>query len=158
MIMIILVFFIDINIVLLFVAAGDSLHINCGGGNEIIKNNSGNIMYEGDIDGGGGASRNYIRTNWGFSSTGDFMDDNSDDRNRYIESNSSVLSMNHSVLYMTARKAPLSLTYFGFCLKNGDYNVRLHFAEIEFRDEQAYSKLGRRIFNIYIQVARYYIS
>uniref|UniRef100_F6HME0 non-specific serine/threonine protein kinase n=1 Tax=Vitis vinifera TaxID=29760 RepID=F6HME0_VITVI len=52
---------------------------------------------------------------------------------------------------MTARKAPLSLTYFGFCLKNGDYNVRLHFAEIEFKDEEAYSKLGRRIFNIYIQ-------
>ncbi|WJZ96600.1 hypothetical protein VitviT2T_015270 [Vitis vinifera] len=129
----------------------DSLHINCGGANEIIKNNFGSIKYEGDIDGGGSASRNFISTNWGFSSTGDFMDDDSDDGEKYIESNSSVLSMNHSVLYMTARKAPLSLTYFGFCLKNGDYNVRLHFAEIEFKDEEAYSKLGRRIFNIYIQ-------
>lgn len=129
----------------------DSLHINCGGANEIIKNNFGNIKYEGDKDGGGSASRNFISTNWGFSSTGDFMDDDSDGGDKYIESNSSVLSMNHSVLYMTARKAPLSLTYFGFCLKNGDYNVRLHFAEIEFTDEKAYSKLGRRIFNIYIQ-------
>uniref|UniRef100_F6H5P7 CCHC-type domain-containing protein n=1 Tax=Vitis vinifera TaxID=29760 RepID=F6H5P7_VITVI len=129
----------------------DSLHINYGGANEIIKNNFGNIKYEGDIDGGGSASRNFIGTNWGFSSTGDFMDDDSDDEDKYIESNSSVLSMNHSVLYMTARKVPLSLTYFGFCLKNGDYNVCLHFAEIEFTDEEAYSKLGRRIFNIYIQ-------
>lgn len=157
MIIIVLVFFVDINIILLYVAARDSLHINCGGANEIIKNNFGNIKYEGDIDGGGSASRNFISTNWGFSSTGDFMDDDSDDGDKYIESNSSVLSMNHSVLYMTARKAPLSLTYFGFCLKNGDYNVRLHFAEIEFTDEEAYSKLGRRIFNIYIQVASYYI-
>ena len=157
MIIIVLVFFVDINIILLYVAARDSLHINYGGANEIIKNNFGSIKYEGDIDGGGSASRNFISTNWGFSSTGDFMDDDSDDGDKYIESNSSVLSMNHSVLYMTARKAPLSLTYFGFCLKNGDYNVRLHFAEIEFTDEEAYSKLGRRIFNIYIQVASYYI-
>ena len=157
MIIIVLVFFVDINVILLYVAARDLLHINCGGANEIIKNNFGSIKYEGDIDGGGSASRNFISTNWGFSSTGDFMDDDSDDGEKYIESNSSVLSMNHSVLYMTARKAPLSLTYFGFCLKNGDYNVRLHFAEIEFKDEEAYSKLGRRIFNIYIQVASYYI-
>ena len=157
MIIIVLVFFVDINVILLYVAARDLLHINCGGANEIIKNNFGNIKYEGDIDGGGSASRNFISTNWGFSSTGDFMDDDSDDGDKYIESNSSVLSMNHSVLYMTARKAPLSFTYFGFCLKNGDYNVRLHFAEIEFTDEEAYSKLGRRIFNIYIQVASYYI-
>ena len=157
MIMIILVFLLILIIVLLYLAVGDSLHINCGGPDEIIKNNFGNIMYEGDIDDGGGASRTYIRTNWGFSSTGDFMDDDSDDGNKYIESNSSVLSMNNSVLYMTARRAPLSLTYFGFCLKNGDYNVHLHFTEIEFRDEEAFSKLGRRIFNIYIQVGSYYI-
>ncbi|WJZ85503.1 hypothetical protein VitviT2T_005034 [Vitis vinifera] len=130
----------------------DSLHINYGGANEIIKNNFGNIKYEGDIDGGGSASRNFISTNWGFSSTGDFMDDDSHDGDKYIESNSSVLSMNHSVLYMTTRKALISLTYFGFCLKNGDYNVCLHFAEIEFTDEEAYSKLGRHIFNIYIQL------
>lgn len=112
-------------------------------------------MYEGDIDGGGSASRSYIRTDWGFSSTGDFMDDDSDDGTKYFQSNSTVLSMNYSVLYTRARKAPLSLTYFAFCLENGDYNVRLHFAEIEFRDEEAYNKLGRRIFDIYIQVAGY---
>lgn len=149
--------FVDINIIILYVAARDSLHINCGGDNAIIKNNFGKISYEGDKNNGGGASRNNISMNWGFSSTGDFMDDDSDNEASYFESIPSALSVNLPALYRTARKSPLSLTYFGFCLKNGDYNVHLHFAEIEFRDEEAFSKLGRRIFNIYIQVASYYI-
>ncbi|CBI30750.3 unnamed protein product, partial [Vitis vinifera] len=52
---------------------------------------------------------------------------------------------------MTARRAPTSLIYYGFCLENGEYTVRLHFAEIEITDNEAYRSLGQRIFDIYIQ-------
>ncbi|CAJ2642040.1 unnamed protein product [Trifolium pratense] len=59
--------------------------------------------------------------------------------------------MENSELYMDARVSPLSLTYYGFCLGNGNYTVNLHFAEIMFTDDQTYNSLGRRIFDIYIQ-------
>ncbi|PKI32723.1 hypothetical protein CRG98_046897 [Punica granatum] len=54
-------------------------------------------------------------------------------------------------LYMTARLSPISLTYYGFCLENGNYTVTLHFAEIMFSRNNSYTSLGRRIFDIYIQ-------
>ncbi|KAL5839237.1 hypothetical protein ACOSQ4_011845 [Xanthoceras sorbifolium] len=34
---------------------------------------------------------------------------------------------------------------------NGNYTVNLHFAEIKFKDEEPYYRVGRRIFDIYIQ-------
>jgi hypothetical protein len=55
-------------------------------------------------------------------------------------------------LYMKARGSPISLTYYGFCLANGSYTVKLHFAEIMFTDDQTYGSLGRRVFDIYLQV------
>ncbi|MBA0742671.1 hypothetical protein Gogos_015706, partial [Gossypium gossypioides] len=54
-------------------------------------------------------------------------------------------------LYTNARLAPSSLTYYAFCLANATYTVNLHFAEIQFTDDQTYSSLGRRIFDVYIQ-------
>ncbi|KAI5411529.1 hypothetical protein KIW84_056557 [Lathyrus oleraceus] len=56
-----------------------------------------------------------------------------------------------SELYMKARVSPISLTYYGFCLANGNYTVNLHFAEIMFTDGQTYGSLGRRVFDIYLQ-------
>lgn len=56
---------------------------------------------------------------------------------------------------MDARLSPLSLTYYGFCLKNGNYTVNLHFAEIMFTDDRTSSSLGRRIFDVYVQVLLY---
>jgi hypothetical protein len=55
-------------------------------------------------------------------------------------------------LYMDARVSPISLIYYGFCLANGSYTVNLHFAEIMFTDDQTYASLGRRVFDIYLQV------
>ncbi|KDP24894.1 hypothetical protein JCGZ_25156 [Jatropha curcas] len=52
---------------------------------------------------------------------------------------------------MTARISPISLTYYGFCMGNGNYTVGLHFAEIMFTNDNTYNSLGRRIFDIYIQ-------
>ncbi|KAJ1383753.1 Serine-threonine/tyrosine-protein kinase, catalytic domain [Sesbania bispinosa] len=59
--------------------------------------------------------------------------------------------MADSDLYETARVSPISLTYYGFCLENGEYTVKLYFAEIMFTDDDTFSSLGRRIFDIYIQ-------
>ncbi|KAH9797469.1 putative LRR receptor-like serine/threonine-protein kinase RFK1 [Citrus sinensis] len=123
-----------------------SLHINCGG-NEAKINGS---TFEGDGQIGGGAATFHLQddTNWGFSSTGDFADDNDDQNTRYIAtSDSSGLSE----LYINARIAPLSLTYFGYCLDNGNFTLSLHFAEIQFSNGITFRSLGRRLFDIYIQ-------
>lgn len=131
-------------------ADGCSLHVNCGGNDFTVKENNRQLDYEGDAQVEGGSAR-YFRSNkyWGFSSTGDFMDDANDQNTRFIESTQST---NLSELYSGARASPLSLTYFRYCLENGNYNVSLHFAEIIFKDDRTYYNLGRRVFDIYIQV------
>ncbi|KAL5716577.1 hypothetical protein ACHQM5_018247 [Ranunculus cassubicifolius] len=123
-----------------------SFHINCGG-REVFAN--GGTKYEDDLDAGGPSRFYQSRYNWAFSSTGNFMDNNNDFDN-YVATNSS-LTMKEYQLYTTARISPTSLTYYGFCMLNGNYTVRLHFAEIIFTDDRTYSSLGRRIFDIYIQ-------
>ncbi|XP_062169076.1 probable leucine-rich repeat receptor-like serine/threonine-protein kinase At3g14840 isoform X3 [Alnus glutinosa] len=121
------------------------IHINCGG--EVVPIN-GNTAYDPDTD-SGGASKCYLSPQkWIFSSTGNFMDNR---QANYIGQNSSRLSMTNPQLYMNARLSPLSLTYYAFCMGNGNYTVNLHFAEIMFTDDKTYSSLGRRIFDIYIQ-------
>ncbi|VVA29382.1 PREDICTED: probable [Prunus dulcis] len=122
-----------------------SVHINCGGKQATI----GSIKYDGDEASGGGAKFFYDTGNWGFSSTGDFGLKNYDQE--YIARNSSILNMTNSELYSTARISPLSLTYYARCLANGNYTVKLHFAEIVFRNNRSYYGVGRRIFDVYIQ-------
>lgn len=131
-----------------------SLHVNCGGNDLKIKDSNGrSVLYEGDANVDGGAAKLYESArNWGISSTGDFMDDNIYQNTRYIES----LQGNTSLppLYTTARLSPLTLTYFSYCLENGDYAVNLHFAELQFTNDSTYRSLGRRVFDIYIQGRR----
>ncbi|KAI8012072.1 putative LRR receptor-like serine/threonine-protein kinase [Camellia lanceoleosa] len=122
-----------------------SFYINCGGQETF----DGRTKFEDDLDLGGAAKFIYHGTNWAFSSTGRFFDDDSQDS--WISTNISRLSMRNFELYMTARLSPISLTYYGFCLLNGKYIVKLHFAEIMFTDNETFSSLGRRIFDIYIQ-------
>ncbi|XP_052291612.1 probable leucine-rich repeat receptor-like serine/threonine-protein kinase At3g14840 isoform X1 [Citrus sinensis] len=124
-----------------------SLHINCGG-KQVIAN--GSTTFEDDLD-AAGPSRFFIsRTNWAFSTTGHFID-NSTRENSYIQINTSRLLMDDSQLYTEARISPISLTYYGYCMVNGNYTVNLHFAEILFTDDKSYCSLGRRIFDVYIQ-------
>ncbi|XP_015880345.3 probable LRR receptor-like serine/threonine-protein kinase At1g07650 isoform X2 [Ziziphus jujuba] len=125
-----------------------SLHINCGGREVSINGN----MYEADRE-QRGASMFYLSQNWAFSSTGNFMD-NDIDSDIYIETNKSALlnfSAPNSELYTTARASPLSLTYYGLCLMDGNYTVRLHFAEIIFINDRSFYDIGKRIFDVYIQ-------
>ncbi|CAN6872350.1 unnamed protein product [Brassica oleracea] len=127
-----------------------SLHINCGGPDVTIENSRGRFLYEGDNSGRTGSAMNYHGKNWGFSNTGDFMDDIITE-DTYSVSSESPVSAKYPELYQTARRSPLSLAYFAFCFENGSYNVKLHFAEIQFSDEEPYARLATRFFNIYVQ-------
>ncbi|KAI8558030.1 hypothetical protein RHMOL_Rhmol04G0056800 [Rhododendron molle] len=129
---------------------GFSFHINCGGKAVSLD---GSMTYEEDEDSGGPSKFYRSGNNWAFSSTGNFLDDNVDPDSLTLKS-SSGLSVKNFGLYEDARISPISLTYFGFCLVNGNYTINLHFAEIMFNDSKSYSSLGRRIFDIYIQGIR----
>jgi len=123
------------------------LHINCGGSPTTIEN----IRYEGDPDLAGPANFLPTTASWGFSSSGNFWDTNRTS-DQYKANNVSILRVNNSELFTSARLSPLSLTYYARCLANGNYTVKLYFAEIVFRDNRSFYSLGRRIFDVYIQV------
>ncbi|KAF7145626.1 hypothetical protein RHSIM_Rhsim04G0036100 [Rhododendron simsii] len=125
-----------------------SFYINCGGKEVSL---GGNMTYEDDKDPAGASKFYQSRTNWAFSSTGNFLDDDRYRDSFIWTSLSSRLFVKNLELYTDARISPISLTYYGFCLINGKYTVNLHFAEIMFNDGKNYSSLGRRIFHIYIQ-------
>lgn len=122
------------------------MHINCGGQATIVRG----TKFENDAD-QGGAAKLFRMNSWGFSSTGNFWDKNPKAQD-YIAKNASLLRMKNSELYTNARLSPLSLTYYARCLGNGNYNVNLHFAEIIIRSSESFYSLGRRIFDVYIQV------
>ncbi|KAI9186159.1 hypothetical protein LWI28_014274 [Acer negundo] len=124
-----------------------SLHINCGG-KEVMAN--GNTTFEDDTVDARPSKFVLSRSNWASSTTGHFLDDDRPSET-YIWTNSSRLLMNDSQLYMQARLSPISLTYYGFCMGNGNYSVNLHFAEIMFSDDKTYYSFGRRIFDVYVQ-------
>ncbi|KAJ6801689.1 putative LRR receptor-like serine/threonine-protein kinase isoform X2 [Iris pallida] len=119
------------------------LFINCGGGSITV----GNQEFEGDTSQQGPST--YSESGkWAYSSTGDFIGNTNV---KYIVGNTSVLNIPNPELYMTARLNPLSLKYYGLCLQRGNYTVKLHFAEIMFTDDQRYSSLGKRVFDVSIQ-------
>uniref|UniRef100_A0A803N2U5 non-specific serine/threonine protein kinase n=1 Tax=Chenopodium quinoa TaxID=63459 RepID=A0A803N2U5_CHEQI len=129
---------------------GCSLHVNCGGDDFVAEDEDRKVVYEGDGGVGGGVATYYMssKNNWGFSATGDFMDD---DDLQSIRHTKYLPGSNLSDLYATARISPVTLTYFTYCLENGNYTVKLHFAEIQFTNNKTYYSLGRRFFDIYIQ-------
>ncbi|XVF79047.1 hypothetical protein PTKIN_Ptkin14bG0188400 [Pterospermum kingtungense] len=116
-----------------------NLSINCGGSAQNVNG----ITYEDDSDRGGPSKFFQSPTNWAFSSTGIFLGDSG--RDRFVSGDE------NGGLYASARIAPISLTYYAFCLANITYRVKLHFAETEFSNDQNYSSLERRIFDVYIQ-------
>ncbi|RWR96261.1 putative leucine-rich repeat receptor-like serine/threonine-protein kinase [Cinnamomum micranthum f. kanehirae] len=128
-------------------------YINCGGEEVTVRVNGTHraTTFTEDQDLGGASKYFLSRERWAFSSTGNFLDDDSVDSYIYTGKNISGLTMPDSKLYTKARLSPLSLTYIGLCLWNGNYTVNLHFAEIMFADNESYSSLGKRLFDIYIQ-------
>ncbi|KAK6264551.1 hypothetical protein SCA6_019985, partial [Theobroma cacao] len=126
----------------------DRLYINCGGD----KVTAGRDTFERDVQ-PEGASTFHISDDkkWGYSSMG-----------IYDPTQSRAMSYTHSIdkcpfqniegsLYQTARVAPISLKYFGFCMKNGLYIVKLDFAEITIKEEAEHKSRGNRLFDVLIQ-------
>ncbi|XP_016646939.1 PREDICTED: probable LRR receptor-like serine/threonine-protein kinase At1g53420 [Prunus mume] len=124
-----------------------SLFINCGGEELTV----GDEYYEADNS----TSLYYISPSktWGYSLSGDFLSPDSNSSN-FIQTQSCGIHVAESDLYLNARIAPVFLSYYAFCLQKGKYNVTLHFAEIVFREKESYSKLKRRVFDVYIQDER----
>ncbi|XP_022927452.1 probable LRR receptor-like serine/threonine-protein kinase RFK1 isoform X1 [Cucurbita moschata] len=124
--------------------------VNAGGNDLTMEVKNKSVLYNGDANVDGGTAKLYTDHDsyWGLSSTGDFMDDDDFQNTRYTLS---LLSSNLSELYSTARRSPITLTYFHHCLDNGNYLVTLHFAELQFTNDETYTSLGRRKFDIYIQ-------
>ncbi|KAL7243440.1 hypothetical protein ACSBR1_015769 [Camellia fascicularis] len=138
----------------------DHLNINCGGGVASINGTE----YEADNENLGG-SHFFLSPNkkWGYSSMGSFSESypgwwspSPSPSQSYLSYKTCDLNMSDAKLYSTARIAPISLKYYGFCLKNGHYIVKLHFAEIAWNQKRGLNqtKLSstlKRIFNVKIQ-------
>ncbi|XP_047315445.1 probable LRR receptor-like serine/threonine-protein kinase At1g07650 isoform X2 [Impatiens glandulifera] len=126
-----------------------SMHINCGG-KEVNVNST---KYEADSEPRGASTLYYAAQNWAFSSTGNFMDNDADADYYTVTNTSTMVNVTESELqlYTTARRSPLSLTYYGLCLGNGNYSVKLHFAELQFTSDKTFTSLGKRVFDVYIQ-------
>ncbi|KAJ0264080.1 leucine-rich repeat receptor-like serine/threonine-protein kinase [Hirschfeldia incana] len=120
------------------------LHINCGG-TELTFNGT---TY--DADTSDRAINDHTRNGWISSNTGKFLDDERSPKGELWE-NKSELTIADPSLYTHARLSAISLTYYAFCLGQGNYTVNLHFAEIMFTGNQTFSSLGRRFFDIYVQ-------
>lgn len=52
------------------------------------------------------------------------------DSNQYMVNQTCDISMADAPLYAGARASPKSLKSYGFCLRNDEYAIILHFAEI----------------------------
>lgn len=127
-----------------------SFSIKCGGND--LKTASG-IEFEDDSETLGAASLYSSSDNlWAVSNVGNFI--SNPNGPRYIaKTDSQITGTLDSELYKTARISPSSLRYYGLGLRNGWYNIEVHFSEIEMDDSSSSWKgLGRRVFDVFIQV------
>ncbi|XP_037493061.1 probable LRR receptor-like serine/threonine-protein kinase At1g53430 isoform X1 [Jatropha curcas] len=121
-----------------------SLSINCGG--EAVKFDKQN--YENDT------AFSYFyespQANWAYSFSGDYISPTIN-ASGYIKNLTCGVSVPEAQLYVNARVAPVSLTYFAFCLPKGKYEVKLYFAETLFSKKEDHSIVGKRLFDVHIQ-------
>ncbi|KAK4285848.1 hypothetical protein QN277_002487 [Acacia crassicarpa] len=129
----------------------NSLFINCGGPTMKFGGNE----YEEDLNPNGISYFHMETDKWAYSSTGTYIYNDKADYIASLEKNKFSLNVNGSEYYQTARLSPTSLKYYGLCMVKGNYKVKLHFAEIMFSDDQKYSSLGTRIFDVSIQGFKY---
>ncbi|KAA3467298.1 putative LRR receptor-like serine/threonine-protein kinase isoform X2 [Gossypium australe] len=119
------------------------------GGQQITS--SDRILFERDNETLGPASYYVTNTNrWAVSNVGYFTASNNPQY--IITSGSQFTNTLDSELFQTARISASSLRYYGLGLENGNYTVRLEFAEIQIVETNRWEGLGRRVFDIYIQV------
>ncbi|GKV44293.1 hypothetical protein SLEP1_g51485 [Rubroshorea leprosula] len=126
--------------------------IKCGG----LETTADGIKYEADNSFLGTASFNVIGSEkWAVSIVGSFSDRSNQIYVQNRQNTSAQMrNTNSPQLYQTSRISPGSLRYYGLGLENGPYTVNLLFAETAFKDQstQTWESLGRRVFDIYIQV------
>ncbi|GFQ06869.1 probable LRR receptor-like serine/threonine-protein kinase at1g53440 [Phtheirospermum japonicum] len=122
-----------------------SLFINCGGGATGYEGND----YEPNLTEQGASFFEPRDNRWAYSNSGAYMGLERD--SRYIAANDTPMIDADAEFYQTARLSPSSLKYYGLCMRRGSYRVRLFFAEIMYFDNETYSSLGRRIFDVAIQ-------
>ena len=125
--------------------ADHSLFINCGGPQTLADGN----QYDED-----NATTNFysIPGKWAYSCSGDFGSKTYDSSDYIKNVECEVCDSAGTRLYNSSRLCPLSLTYYGFCLFKGNYTVKLYFAETVYQSDEDYSNLGKRVFDVYIQV------
>ncbi|KAK9056900.1 hypothetical protein SSX86_024264 [Deinandra increscens subsp. villosa] len=124
-----------------------SLRINCAGNEVPVEDET----YEGDLDSGGPSHFSLTNNSWGFSNTGHFLDNDGNAESYFVENISrSGFEVKEFPLYKNSRTSALSLTYYGFCLLKGSYDVTLHFAQIVSANDMKLG-FGRRVFDIYLQ-------
>ncbi|KAL7103908.1 hypothetical protein ACP275_08G210100 [Erythranthe tilingii] len=122
--------------------------VKCGGPQ--IRS-SDQILYEADTEALGPA--NYYVTDsrrWAVSNVG-LPVDNSTNTSYTSSSPSQFTNTLDSELFLTARISAGSLRYYGFGLENGNYTVKLQFAEAQIQGTNRWRSLGRRVFDIYVQ-------
>ena len=117
-----------------------------------MRGNDG-ILYEAENETLGAATFHVTSTQkWAVSNTGMFSERNSPS---YFQNTlAQATGTSTPELFQTARMSPGSLRYYGLGLKNGPYTVTLQFSETGFDSlsSQTWKSLGRRVFDIYIQV------
>ncbi|KAL8505347.1 hypothetical protein ACS0TY_016550 [Phlomoides rotata] len=124
-----------------------SFAVKCGGPQ---FTSSDRILYEAENEILGPATHHVTRTlRWAVSNVGLFKD-NINPRN-ILTSSSQFTNTLDSVLFQTARISAGSLRYYGLGLENGNYTLRLQFAELTILGTNTWRSLGRRVFDIYVQ-------
>lgn len=123
--------------------------IKCGGP-QITSSDQ--IVFERENETLGPATYHVTDTNrWAVSNVGLFSGSNNP---QYTSTSTSQFSNTlDSELFQTARISAGSLRYYGLGLENGNYTLTLQFAEIAFVNSNSWQSLGRRVFNVYIQVS-----
>ena len=131
--------------------ADSSFAVKCGGPQ--ITSSSG-ILYEWDNETLGPANYYVTSTNrWAVSNVGRFGENSqSQDAQYKAFSSSQFTNTLDSELFQTARLSAGSLRYYGLGLENGNYTVSLQFAEISIENPPTWQSLGKRVFDIYVQV------
>ncbi|KAJ0080723.1 hypothetical protein Patl1_09740 [Pistacia atlantica] len=135
----------DNHFVLIILFHADSLFINAGGEETIVNGNH----YDADNT---TSNTLYVSSekHWASICTGYFVAVTTN-RSDYVRNITCGVSVPEAPLYAKARLCPQSLSYYGFCLRKGNYNVTLHFVEIIFSKDEDHSSTGKRVFDVYIQ-------
>lgn len=128
--------------------------VNCGGPE--IRSTSG-ALFEKDEEALGPASFFVSKAQrWAVSNVGLPIGSNS---NEFIAlSTAQFANTSDSELFQSARLSASSLRYYGLGLENGGYTLTVQFSEIQIQGSRTWRSLGRRVFDIYVQVSTMTLS